>query len=106
MYNQSIKHFLIKRTVKKRLFWVYGFAFKTISDLIQYHLRNVEPLCDEEVFIEKPCPKQGWQLNPEQIEPIEKIGEGAFGEVYKGLLQVTSSTDFDSTTSSSALYSS
>uniref|UniRef100_A0A0K0DB00 Protein kinase domain-containing protein n=1 Tax=Angiostrongylus cantonensis TaxID=6313 RepID=A0A0K0DB00_ANGCA len=72
---------------EKRLFWVHRFAFKTISDLVQYHLRNSEPLFHEDVFIQKPCLKQGWQLNPEQIEPHEKIGEGAFGEVYKGLLQ-------------------
>ncbi|VDM58823.1 unnamed protein product [Angiostrongylus costaricensis] len=87
MHKQTVKHFLIKRTVKKRLFWVHRFAFKTISDLVQYHLRNSEPLCDDDVSIQKPCLKQGWQLNPEQIEPHEKIGEGAFGEVYKGLLQ-------------------
>ncbi|KAE9421722.1 hypothetical protein Angca_007256, partial [Angiostrongylus cantonensis] len=87
MHKQTVKHFLIKRTVKKRLFWVHRFAFKTISDLVQYHLRNSEPLFHEDVFIQKPCLKQGWQLNPEQIEPHEKIGEGAFGEVYKGLLQ-------------------
>ncbi|KJH45277.1 SH2 domain protein [Dictyocaulus viviparus] len=88
MHNDTINHFLIKRTGKKRLFWVYKFAFKTISDLIQYHLRRWEPLCEQGVIIEKPCLKKQWQLNPEQIEPHVKIGEGAFGEVYKGLLQI------------------
>uniref|UniRef100_A0A183G0F1 non-specific protein-tyrosine kinase n=1 Tax=Heligmosomoides polygyrus TaxID=6339 RepID=A0A183G0F1_HELPZ len=76
----KVKHFIIKRTTKKRLLWVYDFAFKRVSDLVQYHLRNKVPLCEEGVFIEKPCQKQEWQLNPEQIEPQVKIGEGAFGE--------------------------
>ncbi|EYC10657.1 hypothetical protein Y032_0054g2480 [Ancylostoma ceylanicum] len=88
MDQGNMKHFLIKRTSKKRLYWVNEFAFKTINDLIQYHLRNHEPLSPTgDVFLEKPCPKKEWQLNPEQIEPQVKIGEGAFGEVYKGLLQ-------------------
>ncbi|WKX91274.1 hypothetical protein Q1695_009816 [Nippostrongylus brasiliensis] len=81
------KHFLIKRTTKKRLFWVYDFAFKRVSDLVQYHMRNCVPICEDGVLIERPCQKKEWQLNPEQIEPQVKIGEGAFGEVYKGLLQ-------------------
>ncbi|KAK6731773.1 hypothetical protein RB195_007932 [Necator americanus] len=83
----KLKHFLIKRTSKKHLYWVNDFAFKTINDLIQYHSRNHEPLSPIGAYLLKPCPKKEWQLNPEQIEPKEKIGEGAFGEVYKGLLQ-------------------
>ncbi|VDM65888.1 unnamed protein product [Strongylus vulgaris] len=62
-----MKHFLIKRTSKKRLYWVNDYAFKTVSDLIQYHLRNREPLSTSGVFLEKPCPKEEWQLNPEQV---------------------------------------
>ncbi|PIO55530.1 hypothetical protein TELCIR_23082, partial [Teladorsagia circumcincta] len=87
MDKGEMKHFLVKRTSKKRLYWVYTFAFKTVSDLVQYHLRNRAPLTAQGVFLEKPCQKKEWQLNPEQIEPQVKIGEGAFGEVYKGLLQ-------------------
>ncbi|KAK6031908.1 SH2 domain protein, partial [Ostertagia ostertagi] len=83
----EMKHFLVKRTSKKRLYWVYDFAFKTVSDLVQYHLRNRAPLTAQGVYLERPCQKKEWQLNPEQIEPQVKIGEGAFGEVYKGLLQ-------------------
>ncbi|CAJ0594222.1 unnamed protein product [Cylicocyclus nassatus] len=82
-----MKHFLIKRTSKKRLYWVNDYAFKSVNDLIEYHLRNRAPLSTGGVYLEKACPKEQWQLNPEQIEPVEKIGEGAFGEVYKGLLQ-------------------
>ncbi|RCN39454.1 SH2 domain protein [Ancylostoma caninum] len=68
MDEGNLKHFLIKRTSKKRLYWVNEFAFKTINDLIQYHLRNHEPLSPKgDVFLEKPCPKKEWQLNPEQV---------------------------------------
>nr|CDJ93716.1 SH2 motif and Tyrosine protein kinase domain containing protein [Haemonchus contortus] len=87
MESGELKHFLVKRTSKKRLYWVYDYAFKTVSDLVQYHLRNRAPLTATGTFLEKPCQKKEWQLNPEQIEPQVKIGEGAFGEVYKGLLQ-------------------
>ncbi|KAK6043619.1 SH2 domain protein [Cooperia oncophora] len=87
MDSGEMKHFLVKRTSKKRLYWVYDFAFKTVSDLIQHHLRNRAPMTADGIFLEKPCQKKVWQLNPEQIEPQVKIGEGAFGEVYKGLLQ-------------------
>lgn len=85
----QLHNFLIKRTNKKRLFWVYNFAFKTVGDLVQHHYRNREPISGEGFLLVKPCLKKDWQLNHEQVERNAKLGEGNFGEVFVGTLQVS-----------------
>uniref|UniRef100_A0A0R3RGR3 Tyrosine-protein kinase n=1 Tax=Elaeophora elaphi TaxID=1147741 RepID=A0A0R3RGR3_9BILA len=70
------------------LYYVYIYAFKTISDLIAYHSRMKKPLSDENVCIAKGIGRSDWQLAHEQIERNKKLGEGAFGEVWEGTLNL------------------
>ncbi|EYC36048.1 hypothetical protein Y032_0939g3126 [Ancylostoma ceylanicum] len=40
-----------------------------------------------EVFLLRPIPKQAWELSKDKIRMEQKIGEGAFGEVWRGTLR-------------------
>uniref|UniRef100_A0A914ZLH4 Tyrosine-protein kinase n=1 Tax=Parascaris univalens TaxID=6257 RepID=A0A914ZLH4_PARUN len=84
----SVMNFLIKRSRSKRLYYVYGYAFKTIPDLIAYHTRNRVPLNGDDICIKKGVEKSEWQLFHEQVEITKKLGEGAFGEVWQGTLSL------------------
>ncbi|CAB3410877.1 unnamed protein product [Caenorhabditis bovis] len=98
--NGKFYHILIKRTKTKKLYWTFKYAFKSVSDLIDYHKRNQFPVFAQ-VYIEHPVAKQEWQLNHEQVLfsaamaimrffPVDlqqKIGEGQFGEVHLGILK-------------------
>lgn len=70
MLDNRVKNYLIRRTNKKRLYWVNKYAFKSVGDLVQYHYRNREPVCKEGYLLVKPCSKKEWQLNHEQVVMI------------------------------------
>uniref|UniRef100_A0A0M3IGB9 Tyrosine-protein kinase n=2 Tax=Ascaris TaxID=6251 RepID=A0A0M3IGB9_ASCLU len=72
--------------ITKRLYFVYRYAFRTIPDLIAYHSRNHYPLNRNGVYIKNGIEKSEWQLFHEQVELKMKLGEGAFGEVWRGTL--------------------
>uniref|UniRef100_A0A915PPY8 Tyrosine-protein kinase n=1 Tax=Setaria digitata TaxID=48799 RepID=A0A915PPY8_9BILA len=86
--SNEITNFIIKKSRSKHLYYVYIYAFKTISDLIAYHSRMKKPLNSENVCIAKGIARSDWQLAHEQIERNRKLGEGAFGEVYEGTLNL------------------
>ncbi|VDO27342.1 unnamed protein product, partial [Haemonchus placei] len=56
------------------------------SGLIEYHRRNRIPFDEEGTVIKRAIKRADWQLNHEQIFKTKKLGDGAFGDVYKGLL--------------------
>lgn len=69
------------------MYWVRGYTFKTIPDLILYHFRNNVEIGNG-VLLKKVVRKQDWQLLHEQVEKEKKIGEGGFGEVWTGVLSI------------------
>uniref|UniRef100_A0AC34QV26 Non-specific protein-tyrosine kinase n=1 Tax=Panagrolaimus sp. JU765 TaxID=591449 RepID=A0AC34QV26_9BILA len=65
---------------------------KTILDLTKYHLEEKIPVTKEEstgapIVPTKPILRETWELRHSDILLEEKLGEGAFGEVRKGVLQ-------------------
>lgn len=88
-HRGRVLHLLIRRTEKKRLFWVLDYAFSSVPDLVQFHFHRRVPVAHDECLITTPVYKGDWQLNHEQVDRTVKLGSGAFGEVYKGSMQIS-----------------
>ncbi|XGW24631.1 hypothetical protein V3C99_006229 [Haemonchus contortus] len=57
-----------------------------IMKLVRFHVWSATPVKDE-VILKAPIPKQKWELRKDKVKMIEKVGAGAFGEVWRGTLQ-------------------
>ncbi|EYC19141.1 hypothetical protein Y032_0025g1197 [Ancylostoma ceylanicum] len=58
----------------------------TVVGIVQKHYQEKISLQDDGVLL-KPIPKQPWELSKDKIQLKTKLGEGAFGEVWKGTLR-------------------
>ena len=87
----NIKHFVILTcTVTGKFYLVKEEMKSTVSGLIRHHMKRGIPL-DEKgkgPVIVQGAPRTEWELLHDQVELKEKLGKGAFGEVYKGLLHI------------------
>ncbi|KHJ44063.1 protein tyrosine kinase [Trichuris suis] len=60
--------------------------FSTVDQLVRYYVKTRKPLVhDMEIIISKPVHRAHWVLYNDQIELITKLGEGNYGEVWKGV---------------------
>uniref|UniRef100_A0A8R1EQT6 Non-specific protein-tyrosine kinase n=1 Tax=Caenorhabditis japonica TaxID=281687 RepID=A0A8R1EQT6_CAEJA len=86
-------HFVIREGESHKVY-VDQKGFDTIVELVRYYAMSKEPICTKDkrirVILNKPIERQKWELQHEDVELTKKLGEGAFGEVWKGkLLRVT-----------------
>ncbi|XGW30033.1 hypothetical protein V3C99_009224 [Haemonchus contortus] len=63
----------------------------TAIAIVQKHFTEKIPVGAEALLI-RPIPKQAWELSKDKISMDSKLGEGAFGEVWKGTLKQFSTT--------------
>ncbi|XGW01223.1 hypothetical protein V3C99_013860 [Haemonchus contortus] len=84
--DMELRHIPIKYSRRAKLYYVRLYGFKLVSGLIEYHRRNRIPFDEEGTVIKRAIKRADWQLNHEQIVKTKKLGDGAFGDVYKGLL--------------------
>ncbi|VDL79003.1 unnamed protein product [Nippostrongylus brasiliensis] len=103
----ELRHIPIKYSRRAKLYYVRLYGFKLVSGnhliaynssyllleehtphlgLIEYHRRNKIPFDEEGTIIKRAIKRAEWQLNHEQIVKTKKLGDGAFGDVYKGVL--------------------
>ncbi|KAJ1369603.1 SH2 [Parelaphostrongylus tenuis] len=86
--EQEMRHIFIKYSRRAKLYYVRLYGFKLASGLIEYHKRHKIPIDEEKTILKRAIKKADWQLNHEQIIKTKKLGSGAFGDVYKGILRV------------------
>ncbi|KHJ75044.1 protein tyrosine kinase [Oesophagostomum dentatum] len=55
--------------------------------LCRFHHRTGTPVGDD-VKLQRPVPKQRWELNSNKLTLVKKIGAGAFGEVWQGAMSI------------------
>ncbi|VDO60950.1 unnamed protein product [Haemonchus placei] len=61
--------------------------FPNVLDMIEYYVREQKPVTESTgAVLITPIPKQDWEFKHEWIELGQKLGEGAFGGVYAGIL--------------------
>ena len=58
-------------------------GFETISSLVNYYVSSKDPI-KKMTILKTPIVKQDWEIEHSQVELVKKLGEGAFGEVWKG----------------------
>ncbi|KJH47060.1 SH2 domain protein [Dictyocaulus viviparus] len=85
--EQEMRHIYIKYSRRAKLYYVRLYGFKLVSGLIEYHKRHKIPIDEEKTILKRAIKKADWQLNHEQIIKTKRLGSGAFGDVYKGILR-------------------
>uniref|UniRef100_A0A914ZEI0 Tyrosine-protein kinase n=1 Tax=Parascaris univalens TaxID=6257 RepID=A0A914ZEI0_PARUN len=93
--NFQLKHIVI-HTTKEGKCKVDKKVYSSVPEMIETHLRNGEPLTAAKgTVLKRPITRQPWELSHEDITMVEKIGEGAFGEVHRGRLRLAARKQAD-----------
>jgi len=83
----SPKHFIVQLS-PEGLFRFEGPAFTTIQELIVHQYQSGSPVTSRSgAILKTPVLREKWELNNDDVELIEKIGRGNFGDVYKAKLK-------------------
>ncbi|EYB98199.1 hypothetical protein Y032_0133g1762 [Ancylostoma ceylanicum] len=78
-------HFVINE--KDGKFFIDKVKFPTILKLVNYYVAEQKPVTEStEAILMTPIPKQEWEFKHDWITLGRKLGEGAFGGVYAGIL--------------------
>jgi len=86
----SPKHFIVQLS-PEGLFRFEGPAFTTIQELIIHQYQSGTPVTSRSgAILKSPVLREKWELNNDDVDLIEKIGRGNFGDVYKAKLKPTS----------------
>uniref|UniRef100_A0A0M3IEH0 Tyrosine-protein kinase n=1 Tax=Ascaris lumbricoides TaxID=6252 RepID=A0A0M3IEH0_ASCLU len=109
--NFELKHIVIHTTEDGKC-KVDKKVYLSVPEMIETHLRNGEPLTaavntlsvlpeGEAMYLQKgtvlkrPITRQPWELSHDDITLVQKIGEGAFGEVHRGQLRLAARRQAD-----------
>lgn len=84
-------------TTSSLFFLESAYRFDQVGDLIDFYHNHNMPVGDNEGTkkLKRGIPRPEWQLANSQITIGERLGEGAFGEVFKGILELDSNLHFN-----------
>ena len=83
----SPKHFIVQKSPEGQ-FRFEGPTFPTIQELIWHQHQSSNPVTSRSgAVLRSPVTREKWEMNNEDVELVEKIGRGNFGDVYKARLK-------------------
>ncbi|VBB33781.1 unnamed protein product, partial [Acanthocheilonema viteae] len=83
-------HIILYYDKKKNQYGVKpSHTFSSITDLVNYYAQHKFKILNERVLLKNPIVAQPWELKHQQLELLQKLGEGAFGEVHSANLSLT-----------------
>jgi len=83
----SPKHFIVQLSAEGQ-FRFEGPAFNTIQELILHQFQSGASVTSRSgAVLRNPVTREKWELNNDDVELVEKIGRGNFGDVYKARLK-------------------
>merc|ERR1740137_410818 len=83
----SPKHFIVQLSLEGQ-FRFEGPAFNTIQELIIHQFQSGASVTSRSgAVLRNPVTREKWELNNDDVELVEKIGRGNFGDVYKARLK-------------------
>ncbi|KHN74182.1 Tyrosine-protein kinase Fps85D [Toxocara canis] len=84
----ELKHIVIHTTEDGKC-QVDKKKYLSVPEMIETHLRTGEPITNAPgTILRRPIIRQPWELSHDDITLVQKIGEGAFGEVHRGKLRL------------------
>ncbi|XP_064471563.1 tyrosine-protein kinase Fer-like isoform X2 [Ornithodoros turicata] len=83
---QGHKHFIVQTTSDGK-YRFEGPAFNTVQELIVYQHHLGLPVTSKSgAILQNPIFRERWELNNDDVQLVEKIGRGNFGDVYRAIL--------------------
>ena len=83
----SPKHFIVQKSPEGQ-FRFEGPTFPTIQELISHQHQSGNPVTSRSgAVLRSPVTREKWELNNDDVDLVEKIGRGNFGDVYKARLK-------------------
>ncbi|XP_049820478.1 tyrosine-protein kinase Fer isoform X2 [Aethina tumida] len=81
------KHFIVQTTAEGH-YRFEGPAFPSIRELILYQYKSGLPVTGRSgAILYKPIPRERWELNNDDVNLLDKLGRGNFGDVYRAQLK-------------------
>ncbi|XP_060582980.1 tyrosine-protein kinase Fer-like [Ruditapes philippinarum] len=88
-YWQGYRHFIIQ--FQEGGWRFEGSTYPTIPELVNHQYHSGQPVTNKSgTILSKPILRESWELNNDDIVLETKIGNGNFGEVFKGVYKRTS----------------
>ncbi|XP_004930552.2 tyrosine-protein kinase Fer isoform X1 [Bombyx mori] len=83
------KHFIVQTTPEGH-YRFEGAAFPSVAELIAWQRASGVPVTARSgALLRRAVPRENWELNNDDVQLLDKIGRGNFGDVYKARLKTT-----------------
>jgi tyrosine-protein kinase Fer len=83
----SPRHFIVQ-TSPEGLYRFEGPGFATVQELIMHQYHSGLPVTSRSgAILKTPIAREDWELNNDDVQLVDKIGRGNFGDVYKANLK-------------------
>ncbi|VDK63799.1 unnamed protein product [Anisakis simplex] len=88
-FDGSPRYIAIVRTADSKYGVLKDRYFDKIPDMIKYYVTTREPIhASLKITVKRAIHHKDWLISHDRVRLEEEIGKGAFGSVYKGILQV------------------